>query len=232
MYILLTRKYEIASPPSAARNDYVGLPRPDPPRRVPWRDRTGKIAVFVSGNGSNLQALIESVKKGTIKWKIGLVVSNNKDAYALTRAKKNGIETLALDPMDFNRAARELKKRKIKLICLAGFLLKLPPQFVRKFKNKIINIHPALLPAFGGKGMYGLNVHRAVLASGQNVSGCTVHFVDEEYDHGKIILQKKVPVLEGDTPETLAKRVLKHEHKIYPLAVKYFCERSVIIKND
>ena len=192
-----------------------------------------RVAVLVSGGGTNLQALIDSVRVSKYQSarvkrpKIVLVVSNNPDAYALVRARKAGIETLVLSEkkyrtrLDYAKAlVRELKKKKIDLICLAGFMAILDPYFVRHFKNKILNIHPALLPSFGGEGMYGHHVHEAVLKSGAKFSGCTVHFVDEGCDTGPIILQRIVPVLDNDTPESLAKRILKFEHRIYPEAVK------------
>ena len=187
-----------------------------------------KIAVLVSGGGTNLQAIIDAIKNKKIKnAKLTLVLSNNARAYALVRAKRAGIETLVLSEKNCkNRLGyakalvEELKKRKIDLICLAGFMVVLSPYFIKHFKNKILNIHPALLPAFGGRGMYGHHVHEAVLKSGVKFSGCTVHFVDEGCDTGPIILQKVVPVLDDDTPESLAKRILKFEHKIYPEAIK------------
>jgi len=186
-----------------------------------------KIAVLVSGGGTNLQAIIDAIKNRKIKnAKLVLVLSNNPDAYALVRAEKAGIERLVLSEKDckgrleYAKAlTKELKKRKIDLICLAGFMIILDPYFIKNFKNKILNIHPALLPAFGGPGMYGHRVHEAVLKSGAKFSGCTVHLVDEGCDTGHIILQKVVPVFENDTPETLAKRILKFEHKAYPEAI-------------
>jgi len=212
-----------------------------------------KIAVLVSGNGSNLQALIDSfnaaakmkssaraperqsgkVKKGKTP-KIVLVVSNNPKAYALDRAKKAGIETLILKNNDFKTRrnyavalVKELKKRNIELVCLAGFMMILDQYFIKNFNERILNIHPALLPAFGGRGMYGHHVHEAVLKSGVKFSGCTVHFVNEICDSGATILQAVIPVKANDTPKSLAKRVLKFEHKIYPEAVKMFAARKL-----
>ena len=202
-----------------------------------------KVAVLASGGGTNLQALIDNLQVNKFtsqqvkRARILLVVSNNPDAYALVRAQKAGIERLVLSEKKFRSRpeyakalVRELKKRKIDLVCLAGFMIILDPYFVRHFKNRMLNIHPALLPAFGGSGMYGHHVHEAVLNSGAKVSGCTVHFVDEGCDTGPIVLQKVVPVLDNDTPQTLAKRILKFEHQIYPEAVKLFAEGRLKIE--
>jgi len=214
--------------------------------------KTINVAVLVSGGGSNLQALIDkqsSRVKGPAStagrrsgdklqnYKISLVISNNPEAYALERAKKARIETLILAAKKYKKRleyakalVRELKKRDIDVVCLAGFMLILHPYFIRNFRNCVLNIHPALLPAFGGEGMYGLHVHEAVLKSKAKVSGCTVHFVDEGCDTGPVILQKKVPVLRNDTPDMLAKRILKYEHKIYPQALKLFASGKLRIK--
>lgn len=188
-----------------------------------------KIAVLVSGSGTNLQSLIDNCESGFIPGKIRIVLSSKGDAYALERARKAQIETLVIERKNFSGdeeysavILKEVKARDIDLICLAGFLKKLGVNIVRAYRNKIMNIHPALLPEFGGSGMYGLNVHKAVLSSNNKYTGCTVHFVDEKYDHGQIILQEKIAVLENDTPETLAERVLKLEHKLYPEAVRLF----------
>ena len=188
-----------------------------------------KIAVLVSGSGTNLQSLIDNCKSGFIPGKICLVISSKGASYALERARKEQIETLVIERKNFTddeeysaAILKEVRLRDIDLICLAGFLKKLGVNIVSAYRNKIINIHPALLPKFGGSGMYGLNVHKAVLDSNEKYTGCTVHFVDEEYDHGQIIKQEKIAVLENDTPETLAKRVLKLEHKLYPEAVRKF----------
>ena len=197
-----------------------------------------KIAVFTSGNGSNLQALIDAVQAGYITADIRVVVSNRKESLALERAKKHKIEALYVTPVDcrdskeyFVKLTRFMEERQIDLVCLAGFLLMIQPELVRKYKGRILNIHPALLPGFGGKGMYGHHVHEAVIKSGAKYSGCTVHFVDEEYDHGQIVLQRVVPVHDDDTPDTLAERVLKEEHKAYPDAVKLFVEGKLEIKD-
>ena len=208
---------------------------------VPGRElelSNNKIAVFTSGKGSNLQALIDAVQAGYINANIRVVVSNRKESFALERAKKHKIEALYVTPVDcrdskeyFTKLIKFMEKREIDLICLAGFLLMIQPELVRKYKGRILNIHPALLPGFGGKGMYGHHVHEAVIKSGAKYSGCTVHFVDEEYDHGQIVLQRVVPVHDDDTPDTLAERVLKEEHKAYPDAVKLFVEGKLEIKD-
>jgi len=189
--------------------------------------RKARLAVLVSGGGSNLQAIIDACQQNNLNAEVAVVVSNRDKIYALERAKKHNIETIVALPKDFpdktiysQYIADELKKRNIDLVCLAGYLLKLEPNFIRSFKGRIINIHPALLPKFGGDGMYGHFVHEAVLKAKEKESGPTVHFVDEVYDNGEIILQAKVPVLPNDTPDTLAKRVLEQEHKIYPEAIK------------
>ncbi len=196
------------------------------------------IGILVSGNGTNLQSIIDAVERGEIKGTIAVVISSKKDAFALQRAHNHNIEAVFLDPEkyperdEYCRAlVDELQSRQVGLVCLAGFMHILTPYFVAQFKYKTINIHPALLPSFGGKGMYGHHVHEAVISSGENVSGCTVHFVDEGCDTGPIILQSKVPVYTNDTPESLAERVLKEEHKIYPEAVRLFSEGRIEIDN-
>ncbi len=196
-----------------------------------------RIGVLVSGGGTNLQAIIDATKKGEINGEVVLVISSKRDAYSLERARKHGIEGIYIGRRDFSdndafskAMADELEKRGVMLVCLAGFLKKLSPNFVKMFKDRIMNIHPALLPLFGGEGLYGHYVHEAVLKSGVKVSGCTVHFVDEEYDKGPIILQQDVPVIEGDTPESLAARILKEEHKIYPKAIRLFAEGRLKIE--
>ncbi|MBI5554572.1 MAG: phosphoribosylglycinamide formyltransferase [Elusimicrobia bacterium] len=188
-----------------------------------------KIGVLVSGNGSNLQAIIDAIRRKKIRAEISIVISSKADAYALTRAGKYQIPTLYMNPKIYPdrdsytcAITDELKKKGVGLVCLAGFMSILTPYFAQSFPWQTINIHPALLPAFGGVGMYGHHVHEAVLRSGAKYSGCTVHFVDEGCDTGPIILQQAVKVQDDETAETLAKRILKYEHKIYPLAIKYF----------
>ena len=185
------------------------------------------IGVLISGGGSNLQAIIDAARAPLLeRARVAVVISNKAGAYGLERARKAGINALALDPKDFpsrtdyfSRIISELEDRRVRVVCLAGFLLKLEPNIVARYSGRILNIHPALLPKFGGKGMYGHFVHEAVLRAGEKESGCTVHVVDAEFDHGPVLLQRKVPVLPGDTPETLAERVLKEEHACYPEAI-------------
>lgn len=185
------------------------------------------LCVLASGRGSNLRAIINANKSGRIKSCVRLVISNNSKSGALRIAKANKIPHYHLSQMLFKSQEQFveefialLTKFKIDLIVLAGYMKMIDPAIIRKFRNRIINIHPALLPKYGGKGMYGILVHEAVVNSGDNVTGVSVHFVDEIYDHGEIILQKQVIVKPGDTPESLQKRVLRTEHKIYPEAIK------------
>ena len=198
-----------------------------------------RIGVLASGAGTNLQALIDACRSCDMPGEIAVVVSNLPDAFALERARREGIPAVVLDHRDFpaaeafDAALREtLEFHQVGLVCLAGFLRILSPAFVRAFAGRIMNIHPALLPAFGGKGMYGERVHRAVLASGVRVSGCTVHFVTEVPDGGPIILQAAVPVRDDDTPETLAARVRREEHHLYPLVVRLFAEGRLRISGN
>ena len=188
-----------------------------------------KIAVLVSGGGTNLQALIDAERAGAIKSAaISLVISNVKDAYALTRAKNAGIETLTISKKELGsqeafeeKLISELDGHGIDLIILAGFMSILSESFTRRYPERIINVHPSLIPAFCGKGFYGLRVHEAALEYGVKVTGATVHFVNEIPDGGKIILQKAVNIRKGDTPETLQKRVMKiAEWKILPAAAE------------
>lgn len=176
-----------------------------------------KMCVCVSGGGTNLQAIYDAMESGIIKdAEIVKVISNNQNAFALERAKTHGSEAVCVSPRsfenreDFNRALLdEVKKCNPDLVVLAGFLVNVPVEIIREFKNRIINIHPSLIPSFCGKGYYGLKVHEAVLARGVKVTGATVHFVDEGIDTGKIIVQKAVYVEDGDTPEVLQRRVME-----------------------
>ncbi len=195
------------------------------------------LAVLASGSGTNLQAIIDAIKKKKLKAKIKIVISNNSNAYALKRAKRNKIKALHLSQKQFaspkefdHKLVSILKKEKVDLIALAGYMKKLSPQVVRTFKNRIINIHPALLPEFGGKGMFGIHVHEAVRKSGAKTTGVSVHLVDEKYDHGPIVFQKEIPVKENDTPKTLQKRVLKVEHQVYPYVIGLFARNKILIK--
>ena len=189
-----------------------------------------RIAVLCSGGGSNLQAIIDSVEAGRIDGEIVLVLANASKAYALERAKNHGIpcefvsKKQAGSSEAFNDILLEkLQQAKADLVVLAGYLPIVGAQIVRAFPQRIINIHPALIPSFCGVGMYGHHVHEAVLAYGAKISGATTHFVDEQVDHGGVIMQKSVPVLEGDTAEALAARVLEVEHEILPESVRLFC---------
>lgn len=195
-----------------------------------------RIAVLVSGGGTNLQALIDAEKSGIIKsGKIVAVVSDKENAYALKRAEQNEIETKVIQKKDypdrdaFSKALCEyMTEKKIDLIILAGFLSILSGEFLTVYKNKIINVHPSLIPSFCGDGFYGLKVHKAALDYGVKVTGATVHFVNEVTDGGKIILQKAVEIKEGDTPEVLQKRVMEEaEWKILPEAAELFCSGKI-----
>ena len=197
-----------------------------------------KIAVLVSGGGTNLQAIIDSMKKGAItNAKIDVVISNNEGAYALERAKNNGIDAMCISPKsfatrdEFNDAlTNEIKNRGIDLVVLAGYLVIIPPQLIAAYPNKIINIHPSLIPSFCGKGYYGLKVHEEVLKRGVKVTGATVHFVDEGTDTGPIIMQKAVSVMAGDTPEVLQRRVMEQaEWVIMPWAINMIANNDIEI---
>jgi len=190
------------------------------------------IGVLVSGSGTNLQAIIEAIEAGKIDGKICIVISDNPDAYAIKRAKKYNIKTLYIDYKEFNNREeydREivsiLKEKEVDLVVLAGYMKILTPYFINEYKNRIMNIHPALLPSFPG-----LHVQKKAIDHGVKVSGCTVHFVDEGLDSGPIIIQKAVKVKENDTEETLAKRILEEEHKIYPRAIQLFAQGRLTIK--
>lgn len=196
------------------------------------------IAVCVSGGGTNLQAIIDAVESGAIRdTRIALVVSNKKDAYALERAGKAGIPAHYINPKDyvsreaFGRAMVDIfQEYQVDLVVLAGYLVIIPKILVQNYQNKIINIHPSLIPAHCGMGYYGLKVHESVLSAGNKVTGATVHFVDEEADHGPILLQKAVEVKEGDTPELLQQRVMEQaEWKILPLAIDLIGQGKVEI---
>ena len=190
-----------------------------------------KIAVFVSGGGTNLQAIIDAEKSGILRdGKLALVLSDNPSAYALTRATKAGIKAVVVEKKASQTEFEEqisdvLEENDIELIVLAGFLRILGKDFVERYKDRIINVHPSLIPSFCGKGFYGLKVHERALAYGVKVTGATVHFVNEIPDGGQIIMQKAVPVKSGDTPETLQKRVMvEAEHKLLPRAVQSVCK--------
>lgn len=197
-----------------------------------------KVAVCVSGGGTNLQAIIDAVENGTItNTEIKVVISNNKNAYALERAKNHNIEGVCISPKDyesraeFNKAFLEkLDSYEVDLVVLAGFLVVIPPEMIAKYRNRIINVHPSLIPSFCGTGFYGLKVHEGALERGVKVTGATVHFVDEGTDTGPIILQKAVYIENGDTAEVLQKRVMEQaEWVILPRAIDLIANNKVSI---
>ena len=178
-----------------------------------------RVAVLVSGGGTNLQAIIDKVADGSLpQVELVKVIASKESAYALERAAKAGIETAVAKEQ--TQVLEELEASGAEIIVLAGYMKVLSPEIIKKYRNRIINIHPSLIPKFCGKGFYGIRVHNAVIAAGEKESGATVHYVDEGVDTGEIILQEKVPVLEGDTPEELAARVLKTEHVILAEGLK------------
>ncbi len=194
--------------------------------------KRGRIAVFLSGRGSNFMAIREAAGRGEIDAEIGLVFSNKADAPGLVRARESGLETLFLDPKafasreDYDRAIiEEIEKRRIDLVCLAGYMKVLTPALCDALRHRVVNIHPALLPSFPG-----LHVQQKAIDWGVRFSGCTVHFVAAEVDMGPIILQAVVPVLQDDTEETLAARILVEEHKIYPEAVRLYFEGRIEVR--
>lgn len=195
-----------------------------------------KLAVLVSGGGTNLQAIMDSIDDGRItNAEIRVVISNNAGAYALTRAEKYGVEALLLSPKSFDtreefnqKLLEALKKREIDLVVLAGYLVVVPPCVIEEYENRIINIHPSLIPSFCGTGCYGLHVHEKALARGVRVSGATVHFVDEGTDTGPILLQKPVMVEQDDTPEVLQRRIMEQaEWVILPKAIDLIANGKV-----
>ena len=197
-----------------------------------------RLGVLVSGGGTNLQAIIDRIEDKTItNAEIAVVISNNQGAYALERAKTHGIQAECISPKDFadreefhKALLKELQKNKVDLVVLAGYLVAIPPMMVEAYPNKIINIHPSLIPSFCGKGFYGLKVHDAVLARGVKVTGATVHFVDAGTDTGPIILQKAVKVKDGDTSKELQRRVMeKAEWKILPEAINLIANDKITV---
>ena len=200
-----------------------------------------KIVVMVSGGGTNLQAIIDSVKNGQItNAEIAGVISNNKNAYALERARKNNIPARYISPKDYD-SREEFNEKLLEavdalspdLVVLAGFLVVIPPAMIERYRNRMINIHPSLIPSFCGRGYYGLKVHEAALARGVKVVGATVHFVDEGTDTGPIILQKAVEVQQGDTPEVLQRRVMEQaEWKILPKAIDLIANGKVRVVDN
>jgi formyltetrahydrofolate-dependent phosphoribosylglycinamide formyltransferase len=196
------------------------------------------IAVFGSGRGSNFQVILDAIQEGGIPGaKISVVISNNSTAGILELARANRLPALHLSAKQFagenafvDAVLDVLRRHEVNFIVLAGYMKRMHPRIIAAYRGRIINIHPALLPKFGGPGMYGMHVHEAVIAAGETVSGATVHIVDEEYDHGPVVLQREVAVSPGDTPETLAARVLAVEHTLYPEALRLFAEGKVSIR--
>ena len=196
------------------------------------------LAIFASGEGSNFQSIHHHILSGEILGCIVLAVSNNLNSGAIKYARENNISTFIINEINNPNSVsweelliKELDRNSIDLICLAGYLKLLPKIIIHNYQNRIMNVHPALLPQFGGEGFYGKKVHEAVIASGIKKSGVTIHFVDEKYDHGEIIAQQTVEVKSDDTVEKLAKKVLLVEHKLYPQVVKAFCEDRIKWKN-
>lgn len=196
-----------------------------------------RLAVCASGRGTNFQAILDAIRAGRLDAHLQMVISDKLNAGVMEVARRAGIPTLHLDESQYScteefahRWLTELSQRRVSFIALAGYLKKVPAGVVHAFRHRIVNIHPALLPSFGGTGMYGLHVHEAVLAHGCKVSGVTVHVVDEEYDHGPIVLQRCVEVLDDDTPESLAERILPIEHQVYAEALQLFAQNRVRIE--
>jgi len=197
------------------------------------------LVVLASGGGTNLQAIIDNIEAGKLNAQIRVVISNNSKAGALERARNHNIPAIHLShkqfaiPEEFDEKLLSiLKENETDFVVLAGYMKMLSPTVIRAYRNRILNIHPALLPSFGGNGMYGIHVHEAVINSGVKVTGVTVHIVDEIYDHGAIVLQKTVPVLDDDTPESLAERVLKVEHEAYSEAIQLLAEDKIEIRDN
>ncbi|WP_326908635.1 phosphoribosylglycinamide formyltransferase [Sedimentibacter sp. MB31-C6] len=206
-----------------------------------------KIGVLISGSGTNLQSIINNITTGNINGEITVVISNKKEAYGLERARQHNIDAVFVNQKDFENLEQfndvlieKLENHGVELVILAGYLKILSKKFISLYKNRIINIHPSLIPSFCGKGYYGIKVHEAAINYGVKVSGATVHFVDEEADNGPIIMQESVHLDYEDTAETLQNKILKIEHKILPLAVKYYCEgklkvvgrKVIIVENE
>ena len=195
------------------------------------------IAVFASGRGSNFQAILDAIDVGLLPAQIVVLISNKSDAGAMEVAHAYNISTQHLSQRMYSSEEaladamlNVLEEHHAEFIALAGYLKKIPAQVIHQYRNRILNIHPALLPSFGGDGMYGHRVHEAVIASGDKVSGATIHLVDEEYDRGPIVLQKTVALGPDETPDSLAAKVLKIEHEIFPLALKAFAEGRVRVE--
>lgn len=193
-----------------------------------------RLAVFASGGGTNVQAILDAIDAGDLPAEVECCVSNTPDAGALERADRRDVPTEVIPPSSFDAPAPfghalldTLDTYSVTFVALAGYMQKIPPNVVNEYRGCMTNIHPALLPAFGGQGMYGMHVHRAVLDYGVHWSGATVHLVDEEYDHGPVVLQEPVPVYADDTPDELADRVQNVEHRLYPEALRLFAEDRI-----
>ncbi|MBK36356.1 MAG: phosphoribosylglycinamide formyltransferase [Gemmatimonadetes bacterium] len=198
-----------------------------------------RLGVLASGGGTNFQAVLARIQSGELPAEVVVVISNNSGSGALRRARGNQIDAIHLsglthpDPVSLDRAIEgALHERRVDLVLLAGYMKKLGPRTLERYRDRILNIHPALLPAFGGQGMYGRRVHEAVVASGATESGVTVHLVDEHYDNGPIVAQETVPVEDGDSPETLGARVLELEHTLFPAVVGLFATNRVRIHEN
>lgn len=195
-----------------------------------------KLGFLASHGGSNMQAIIDECKAGRINAVPAVVISNNSNSMALERARNEGVPAYHISQKKYptqeeldNAIIDVLDNHKVDLVILAGYMKKLGSKVIQKYNGKILNIHPALLPKYGGEGMYGRFVHEAVIKNREKESGCTVHLVDEVYDHGKILGLAKVPVFEDDTPETLAERVLEQEHKLYPEIIRKIASGDIVI---
>jgi phosphoribosylglycinamide formyltransferase-1 len=196
-----------------------------------------RLGVLVSGHGTNLQAIIDNCREGRLDAEVVVVISDNPEAYALERARRASIPAVTVNRAEFSAKAEfdrailaELQQRNVDLVVLAGYMRIVGKELLEPYRGRMMNIHPALLPSFGGRGMTGLKVHQAVIEHGAKISGCTVHFVDESVDGGPIILQRAVAVLDEDTPETLANRILPHEHQVYSEAIQLFAQGRLKIQ--
>ncbi len=194
------------------------------------------LGFLASHNGSNMQAIINAIKEGKLDAVPCVVISNNSNAFALERARNEGIPCYHIslkqypDENELDQAILDkMLEYDVDTVILAGYMKKVGNKLLRHFKNRVLNIHPALLPKYGGKGMYGMYVHKAVLESGEKESGCTVHLVDEVYDHGKILGQSVVPIYPEDTAETLAERILEQEHKLYPQVLQKIASGEIVL---
>ena len=203
------------------------------------RDPKLPLGVLASHGGTNLQAIIDACADGSLHAQIRVVISNNSRSLALERARRANIPTAHLSsvthphPPRLDKAiASALSAHGVQLVALAGYMKKLGPRTLRRYRNRVLNVHPALLPKFGGRGMYGERVHAAVIAAGERTSGVSVHLVDEEYDRGPVIAQSQVPVLPHDTPQTLAARVLEQEHRLYPQTLHRIATAELDLDND